>query len=135
MNNKYIYKINIIPYSILIFVVIVSFFAFFWMISTSLMTLGETINRSILPENPQWINYATTWNEGKFSKYLLNSILITLVTVIGLLITSILSAYAFAKIDFPGMAREWRGMVGNGPVCRYIFQISQIFPIYPRYIP
>ncbi len=102
MNNILPFKINFIPYVILTIVVIISFFPFFWMISTSLMTIGETINRSVLPETPQWINYSTTWNEGKFSKYLINSFLITFVSVVGLLVTSILSAYAFAKINFPG---------------------------------
>lgn len=102
MSNILPFKINFIPYVILTIVVIISFFPFFWMISTSLMTIGETINRSILPETPQWINYSTTWNEGKFSKYLINSFLITFVSVAGLLVTSILSAYAFAKINFPG---------------------------------
>lgn len=103
MNNFLnIKNYQIIPYSILIIVLLVSFFPFFWMISTSLMTLGETINRSILPEKLQFINYVTTWKDGKFSNYLLNSVLITSVSVIGLLSTSVLSAYAFAKIDFPG---------------------------------
>ena len=58
---------QIISYSILIIVLLVSFFPFFWMISTSLMTLGETINRSIFPEKLQFINYLTTWQDGKFS--------------------------------------------------------------------
>ena len=102
MNKFFPFNINFIPYSILIVVVIISFFPFFWMISTSLMTIGETINRSVIPETPQWINYTTTWNEGKFSKYLINSILITFTSVLGLLLTSILAAYAFAKINFPG---------------------------------
>ena len=88
--NKILYLKNyLIPYLILIIVVIISFFPFFWMISTSLMTIGETINRSLIPESPQWINYSTTWNEGKFSKYLINSFIITFVSVFGLLITSI----------------------------------------------
>ena len=73
MNKFFPFNINFIPYSILIVVVIISFFPFFWMISTSLMTIGETINRSVIPETPQWINYTTTWNEGKFSKYLRNA--------------------------------------------------------------
>ena len=94
---------QIISYSILIIVLLVSFFPFFWMISTSLMTLGETINRSIIPEKLQFVNYATTWKDGKFSNYLLNSVLITIVSVTGLLSTSILSAYAFAKINFPSI--------------------------------
>jgi len=103
MNNSFhIKSYQVISYSILIIVLLVSFFPFFWMISTSLMTLGETINRSVFPEKLQFINYLTTWNDGKFSNYLLNSVLITLVSVTGLLCTSILSAYAFAKIKFPG---------------------------------
>ena len=101
--NKILYLKNyLIPYLILIIVVIISVFPFFCMISTSLMTIGETINRSLIPESPQWINYSTTWNEGKFSKYLINSFIITFVSVFGLLITSIFAAYAFAKINFPG---------------------------------
>ena len=102
MNKIYFSNINLIPYLILSVVVCISFFPFFWMISTSLMTIGETINRSLIPESPQWINYSTTWNEGKFSKYLINSFIITFVSVFGLLITSIFAAYAFAKINFPG---------------------------------
>ena len=101
-NYFHIKGYQIISYSILIIVLLVSFFPFFWMISTSLMTLGETINRSVFPEKLQFVNYLTTWNDGKFSNYLLNSVLITLVSVTGLLSTSILSAYAFAKINFPG---------------------------------
>ena len=93
MNNSFHIKgYQIISYSILIIVLLVSFFPFFWMISTSLMTLGETINRSVFPEKLQFVNYLTTWNDGKFSNYLLNSVLITLVSVTGLLSTSILSA-------------------------------------------
>ena len=102
MNKIYFSNINLIPYLILSVVVCISFFPFFWMISTSLMTIGETINRSIVPDTPQWANYSTTWNEGKFSKYLINSFFITIASVTGLLITSILAAYAFAKINFPG---------------------------------
>ena len=102
MNKIYFSNINLIPYLILSVVVCISFFPFFWMISTSLMTIGETINRSIVPDTPQWVNYSTTWNEGKFSKYLINSFFITIASGTGLLITSILAAYAFAKINFPG---------------------------------
>ena len=102
MNKIYFSNINLIPYLILSVVVCISFFPFFWMISTSLMTIGETINRSIVPDTPQWANYSTTWNEGKFSKYLINSFFITIASVTGLLITSILAGYAFAKINFPG---------------------------------
>jgi len=102
INIKNIRTYEIVSYSILIVVLIISFFPFFWMISTSLMTIGETINRSIFPSSLQFENYSTAWSDGKFSNYLFNSVMITSVSVFGLLCTSIISAYAFAKIKFPG---------------------------------
>lgn len=89
-------------YLVLILGAVIFIFPFFWMISTSLMTLGETITRVLLPKVPQWGNYVTAWNEAKFSKYFINSVLITLGTIAGLLFTSILAGYAFGRIEFKG---------------------------------
>ena len=93
---------RILTYVILIAGAIVFIFPFFWMISTSLMTRGETGLRVLLPKVPQWVNYMNAWKQAKFSKYILNSTLITGGTLIGLLITSILGGYAFGRIDFKG---------------------------------
>jgi ABC-type glycerol-3-phosphate transport system permease component len=89
-------------YAILILGAIIAIYPFFWMISTSLMTLGETILKKPLPNTPQWGNYEEAWTEAKFANYFLNSVIITLTTMIGLLITSILAGYAFARIKFLG---------------------------------
>ncbi|NLB71965.1 MAG: carbohydrate ABC transporter permease [Chloroflexi bacterium] len=93
---------RVLTYAILIIGALIFIFPFFWMISNSLMTLGETITRQLLPKVPQWSNYADAWNQAKFSKYFLNSVLITLGTLAGLLFTSILAGYAFGRIDFKG---------------------------------
>ena len=89
-------------YIILIIGAVLALVPFFWMISTSLMTLGETINRKWLPAVPQVANYIQAWNEAKFARYFWNSVIITGVTLIGLLITSILAGYAFGRINFKG---------------------------------
>ena len=91
-----------ILYAIVIFGAVVSLFPFFWMISTSLMTLGETINRQVLPKIPQWVNYVEAWDQANFSKYFYNSVLITVGTIAGLLFTSILAGYAFGRMEFKG---------------------------------
>lgn len=75
---------------------------FFWMISTSLMNLGETINRQWLPDVPQFQNYVEAWTQAKFARYFWNSVIITAVTCAGLLTTSTLAGYAFARIRFFG---------------------------------
>jgi len=89
-------------YLILIFGGLVAFLPFFWMTSTSLMTLGETINRKWLPAAPQFQNYIDAWEQAKFAKYFLNSVIITVTTVVGLVVTSTLAGYAFGRIKFWG---------------------------------
>jgi ABC-type glycerol-3-phosphate transport system permease component len=91
-----------ILYAILVFGAVLALMPFYWMISTSLMTLGETINRKWFPAIPQFINYLDAWNEADFAKYFLNSVIITGTTLVGILITSTLAGYAFAKIKFWG---------------------------------
>ena len=93
---------KIVLYLILLMGALIFIFPFFWMISNSLMTLGETITRQLLPKVPQWINYKEAWDQANFSKYFVNSVLITLGTLTGLLFTSILAGYAFGRIDFKG---------------------------------
>lgn len=89
-------------YLILLIGAVIFIFPFFWMISNSLMTLGETITRKFVPAIPQWINYKEAWDQANFSKYFVNSVLVTLGTLTGLLFTSILAGYAFGRIDFKG---------------------------------
>jgi len=93
---------KVLIYVVLIVGAIIALFPFFWMVSTSLMTLGETLQLRLLPAAPQWANYAEAIERAKFDKYLVNSLIITLGTMAGLLITSILAAYAFARIKFKG---------------------------------
>jgi ABC-type glycerol-3-phosphate transport system permease component len=93
---------RIFLYCVLILGGILAIIPFFWMISTSLMTLGETINKQWIPAAPQWVNYVEAWNEAQFSKYFMNSVIITLTTITGMLLTSILAGYAFGRIKFFG---------------------------------
>jgi len=81
---------------------IVSATPFLFMMSTSLMTLGETINRRLLPDVPQWANYVEAWSNASFDLYFRNSVILSVVTIAGVLITCTLAGYAFARISFPG---------------------------------
>jgi ABC-type glycerol-3-phosphate transport system permease component len=83
---------------------------FLYMASTSLKSSAETITRvSPIPLSPdfwpsvfQWANYAEAWTRASFSLYFRNSLITAAVTVAGVLVTSSLAAYAFAKIRFKG---------------------------------
>jgi ABC-type glycerol-3-phosphate transport system permease component len=93
---------RVIIYAVLTTAAIVALIPFFWMISTSLMTLGETINRVWVPTQPQLANYGEAWEEAKFGKYFLNSVIITLTTIAGMLVTTVMAGYAFARVKFVG---------------------------------
>ena len=72
------------------------------MISTSLMSIGEAQGTRIFPSEIHLENYVAAWNEADFSLYMWNSVRITLLTLVGELTFSIMAAYAFARIKFPG---------------------------------
>lgn len=77
---------------------------FIWMISSSLKTSFEIVKTppTLFPSVPQFINYFKAWQAAPFFQYFINTIIVTLATTIGVVITTILSAFAFARLDFPG---------------------------------
>ena len=90
-----------IPYIILSIVAIVSIYPFFYMISTSFMTVGEATNQYLFPKKLMFENYFHVWTSSNFQRYTLNSLIISTIVVLGILFTSIPAAYSFARIDFP----------------------------------
>ena len=93
---------NVFSYLILILGSLISLVPFLWMISTSFMSLGEATGVALLPSELHFENFVTAWQRGNFSEYFINSILITVITLGGELTFSIMAAYAFARIKFPG---------------------------------
>ena len=90
-----------LPYVILFIVTVVSIYPFFYMISTSFMTVGEAINQYLLPKKLHFENYLEVWTSNNFQRYTINSLIIATIVVSGILFTSIPAAYSFARIDFP----------------------------------
>ena len=90
-----------LPYVILFIVTVVSIYPFFYMISTSFMTVGEAANQYLFPKKLIFENYFEVWTSNNFQRYTLNSLIIASIVVSGILFTSIPAAYSFARIDFP----------------------------------
>ena len=99
--TKLFYSETKLPYLILIIVTLVSIYPFFYMISTSFMTVGEATNQYLFPKKLMFENYIHVWTSSNFQRYTLNSLIISSIVVFGILFTSIPAAYSFARIDFP----------------------------------
>ncbi len=104
-------------YAILITGAIISVVPFVYMIMTSLKTLGSVISNNPWPWWPlgsepiQWQNYGDAirdigfdkeWNVPLFFRYFANTLIVSLITVAGVLITSVLAAYALTQMNLPG---------------------------------
>lgn len=77
---------------------------FFWMVSTAFKTGFEALQTppTWLPKHFQWGNWVRAWQAAPFATYLINSVVVSLATTLGQLVTSILAAFAFAKLNFSG---------------------------------
>ena len=77
---------------------------FFWMVTTSLKTEIEALRVPPLwiPKSLQWGNYVKAWNAAPFGRYFFNSFFMAITTTLGEVFTTILAAYAFAKMKFFG---------------------------------
>jgi ABC-type glycerol-3-phosphate transport system permease component len=93
---------KIFSYVMLALGALISLGPFLWMLSTSLMTLGEAISGRFFPTELHPENYIEAWQGAQFSSFMVNSTVITLITLSGELVFSILAAYAFARLEFPG---------------------------------
>ena len=88
-------------HTFLIGAAILTYIPFWILIVTSLKSLTQFYHSFWLPSFPlQWSNYAEAW--AVVHIYLVNSFIVTVVTVLGVLAVSSLSAFAFARYNFPG---------------------------------
>lgn len=114
----------ILTYAVLIIGALVSMVPFIYMLMGSLKSYGSIITNSFWPWPPfgdeplQFGNYAEAiarigtdkaWGIPLFFRYFINSLIVTGGTVLGVLLTSVPAAYAFARIELPG--KRWLFML------------------------
>lgn len=102
--------LKIVKYTVIYtFLVVVAIFIiapFYWMIITSLKSTEEANlpDPTYFPRKIIWANYriAMTMSNTYFGRYILNTIIVGVFSTIGTLVTTILSAFAFARLNFKG---------------------------------
>jgi len=83
---------------------ITMFLPIFWMAISGFKSLEEirAIPPQLFPEVWLWQNYVAVWQVTPLGRSFLNSLFIGLSQVAGVVITSTMAGYAFAKLRFPG---------------------------------
>ncbi len=118
-----------IVFVLLVLGVVYFLLPFVWMISVSLQTEAELMTSeggwtSLIPESWRWENYPDVFRQMPFARYFMNSGIVTVLTVLGTVLSASLCAYAFARI-------EWRGRA----VAYSIMLITMMLPATVLLIP
>lgn len=103
----------------------------FWMVSLSLKYPQDIMTASItwLPSHIDWSNYANMWSTVPLLRYLKNSMIISLSTVLVCMVVSIPAAYAFTRFRFRG-----RRVFGMSALATQLFPgILLLLPIFVMY--
>ncbi len=104
-----------------------------WMISMSFKPDGEIYSAHLFPTAPTWEQYQRLFFgyhfkdvvlEVRFADYYRNTVFITVVSLILVLFTDAMAAYAFAKFEFRGKAILFWVMIG-----------TMLLPVYATLIP
>ena len=94
-------------YAFLTLIAVFIFIPFYWMILTSLKTFEE-IQYTMNPRffigfrEMQWVNFKTAFTRLDVSLYIRNTIYVGVMSTIGTILTTVLAAFAFARLEFKG---------------------------------
>jgi multiple sugar transport system permease protein len=95
---------SIVIYGMLVVGAFVMLLPFAWMLSSSFMSTEEVISRPLtwVPSALRFENYSRLSEAIPLGRMYLNSMIVTTLTTLGILLTSSLAGYGFAKFQFPG---------------------------------
>ncbi len=103
-NRRLLQLERVVVWALLMGGALVMIVPFLWLVSTSLKE-----QRQIFLFPPQWIpdpvvwrNYPEALTVLPFARFVRNTVLVTVITMAGTLLTSSLCAYGFARLRFPG---------------------------------
>ncbi|HEU5268791.1 MAG TPA: carbohydrate ABC transporter permease [Jatrophihabitans sp.] len=91
-------------YLVLLIIVIVFITPYLFSLFASFKPLGDILSQSPArpPANPTWANFKEIFTQHDFGRYLANTLMVTVILTAGQVTFSMMGAYAFARMEFPG---------------------------------
>ncbi len=97
---------EVVAHALLIAVAALFLIPFFWLVITALKPLNQVFTNPIIwwPSPPQWDNFAKVMSSPAFpfARLLSNTLFYTILSTIGVTLSSALVAYPFARMSFRG---------------------------------
>lgn len=79
-------------------------YPFLWMVSASLKDPLEVFSSGLdlIPASPVWENYQRAWTDAQFGTYLVNTVIVTVLTVVIVVVRCALAGYVLGRKTFRG---------------------------------
>ena len=117
---------QIFYYLFLLVMAVIVLFPFYWMINSSLKSLTEyrMSTPTFWPNRVLWTNYVDAFQTANLGRLFLNTAYVGIVSTILSLIITILSAFAFARLEFKGKDLMFSALLATMMIPGELFTIT-----------
>ncbi len=118
--------VKVLLYAFLITMAVIVLFPFYWMIISSLKTITEYKYSppTLFPEYIDWHNYVEAFETANLGRLFLNTVYVGVVSTILSLVITVLSAFAFARLEFKGKNALFAALLGTMMIPGELFTIT-----------
>lgn len=123
--------VQVILYVFLIAMAIIILFPFYWMINSSLKELAEyKLNvPTFWPKRIMWSNYIDAFNTANLGRLFLNTAYVGVVSTLLSLVITVLSAFAFARLEFKGKNALFAALLATMMIPGELFTITNYLTV------
>lgn len=118
--------VQVFLYAFLLLMAVVVLFPFYWMIISSLKTLDEYRMSvpSFFPRKVMFSNYAQAFTSANLGRLFMNTLYVGIVSTVLSLVITILSAFAFARLEFKGKNALFAALLATMMIPGELFTIT-----------
>ncbi len=117
---------KILIYLFLAVMAVIVLFPFYWMINSSLKSLDEyrLSMPTFWPRHILWTNYRDAFTTAQLGRLFLNTLYVGVVSTLLSLVITVLSAFAFARLEFKGKNVLFAGLLATMMIPGELFTIT-----------
>ena len=123
--------VQVILYAFLVVMAIIILFPFYWMINSSLKELAEykLSVPTFWPTRVMWSNYLEAFNTANLGRLFLNTAYVGIVSTLLSLVITVLSAFAFARLEFKGKNVLFAALLATMMIPGELFTITNYLTV------
>ena len=125
------FAVKFFTYAFLILMALVVLFPFYWMIISSLKTLDEyrLSVPTFFPKRVMFGNYAEAFTTANLGRLFMNTAYVGVVSTILSLVITVLSAFAFARLEFKGRETLFAALLATMMIPGELFTITNYLTV------